>query len=145
MSSTSSTSSIGSTSPTIPAASSSSSTYTSAIGQQIDSLVTQFTQSETNSKVTPLQNKLQQYTNLTNAYDTLSTKLTDFQSSLKNLQSTGTDDVFAAKACTSSDSSFVTATATGQHHQAVIRYGLISLQKVMCLFRRMKIPPMQVL
>jgi flagellar hook-associated protein 2 len=107
MASTSSTSSVSSAGST-----NAGSTYTSAIGQQIDSLVTQFTQSETNTKVTPLQNKLKQYTNLTSAYDTLSTKLTDFKSNLSTLQLTGTDDVFGSKIATSSDSNFVTATAT---------------------------------
>jgi len=110
------TSSIGSTSSTSSASSTSSTTangtFTSSISQQIDSLVTQFTASETNSKIAPLQTKLTQYTNLTSAYDNLSTKLTAFQTTLSTLQSTGTSDVFGSKTCTSSDSNFVTATAT---------------------------------
>ncbi|MDR3627626.1 MAG: flagellar filament capping protein FliD, partial [Ignavibacteriaceae bacterium] len=104
------TSSVGSTSST--SSSSSSGTYTSSIGQQIDTMVTQFTASETTSRVTPLENKQKQYSNLTSAYDALSTKLTDFKSSLTTLKLTGTSDVFGSKTATSSDDSFVTATAT---------------------------------
>jgi flagellar hook-associated protein 2 len=132
MSDTSSIGSTSSTSPTnlsgllSPATNSSTSTgtstsstssassggYTSSISQQISQLVSEFTTSETQQKITPLQNQVTKYQNLTNAYNTLSTDLKNFQTNLKTLQATDSNDVFGAQLCTSSDSSFVTATAT---------------------------------
>jgi flagellar capping protein FliD len=125
------TSSIGSTNSTTPSgltspvistpisastaastASTAAGSYTSSTAQQIDQLVTQYTQSLDQEKVTPLQNQVQKYQNITNAYSTLSTDLTNFQSNLKNLQLTDSNDVFGSKTCSTSDSSFVTATAT---------------------------------
>jgi flagellar hook-associated protein 2 len=105
------TSSVSSTSST-SSSSSNGTSYTSSIGKQIDSMVSQFTDSETSSRITPLENKQKQYSNLTSAYDALSTKLTDFKSSLSTLKLTGTSDVFGSKTATSSDDSYVTATAT---------------------------------
>jgi flagellar hook-associated protein 2 len=86
--------------------------YTSSISQQIDQLVSQFTTSESQEKVTPLQNQVTKYQNLTNAYSSLSTALTNLQTISKTLQATDQNDIFGSQICTSSDSSFVTATAT---------------------------------
>lgn len=91
---------------------------TSAIGssnisQQIDALVQQYTDSQTTKLVDPLTTKQKRYQNLSDAYDKLTTKLTDLKSSLYDLKQTGTDSVFASKATSSSNSDFVDATATG--------------------------------
>lgn len=83
-----------------------------SISSQIDALVAQYTQQETNAKVVPLQNNQQRYQDISNGYDTLSTKLTDLQTSVNTLQQTGSSSVFEDKTTTSSNSSFVTATAT---------------------------------
>jgi len=82
------------------------------IGKQIDSLVKQFTASETTKLVDPLKTKQKRYQNLSDGYDTLTTKLTALKSSLYVLRQTGTDSIFASKTTSSSNSDFVDATAT---------------------------------
>ncbi len=82
------------------------------IGKQIDSLVKQFTTSETTKLVDPLKTKQKRYQNLSDGYDTLTTKLTALKSSLYVLRQTGTDSIFASKTTSSSNSDFVDATAT---------------------------------
>lgn len=86
---------------------------TSNISQQIDALVQQYTASQSSKLVDPLTTKQKRYQDLSDAYDTLTTKLTTLKSSLYDLKQTGTDSVFASKASTSSNSDFVDATATG--------------------------------
>lgn len=90
----------------------STSTNPNSISSQIDTLVAQFTQQETNDKVVPLQNNQKNYQNLSNGYDTLSQKLTDLQSTVNTMQQTGSNSIFADKIATSSNKDFVTATAT---------------------------------
>jgi len=82
------------------------------IGQQIDSLVQQFTDSETTKLIDPLKTKQKRYQNLSDGYDKLTTKLTALKSSLYDLKQTGTDSIFASKTTSSSNSDFVDATAT---------------------------------
>lgn len=89
-----------------------SSSSSSSIGSQIDTLVAQYTQQESNDKVVPLQNNQKRYQSISDGYDTLSTKLTDLQSTVNTMQQTGADSVFADKTATSSNKDFVTATAT---------------------------------
>ncbi len=84
----------------------------SNIGQQIDSLVQQFTTAESAKLVDPLKTKQKKYQNLSDGYDTLSTKLTALKSSLYVLKQTGTESIFASKATSSSNNDFVEATAT---------------------------------
>ncbi len=90
-----------------------SSTPSNSISSQIDALVASYTQQETNQLVVPLQNNQKNYQNLSDAYDTLSTKLTTLQGTVNSMQQTGTSSVFEDKTTTSSNSNFVTATATG--------------------------------
>src|SRR5512135_1680505 len=91
---------------------STSSIGSSNIGAQIDTLITQFTQQETNSKVVPIQDNQKRYQNISDGYDKLSTLLTDLQTSSSTLKQTGNDSVFGDKTTTSSNKDFVTATAT---------------------------------
>ena len=78
----------------------------------INSLVSSYTLSETDKIVTPLQNKKSRYENLSSSYSTFSSKLSALKSVLTNLKLTGTDSLFAAKSPTTSNSSFVTASAS---------------------------------
>ncbi len=101
------------TSPTTNTTSvTSSSPNSNSISSQIDSLVAAYTQQLTDQKVTPLKNDEQRYQDISNGYDVLTKNLTDLQTSVNTLQQTGTSSVFEDKTTTSSDSKFVTATAT---------------------------------
>ncbi len=78
----------------------------------INTFVSSYIVRETNKLVSPLQDKKSKYENLTSAYETFSSKLSSLKSVLTNLKLTGSDSLFRAKSTTTSDSSFVTASAS---------------------------------
>ncbi len=90
----------------------STSSNPNSVSSQIDSLVAAYTQQLTDQKVTPLQNDEKRYQDISNGYDVLTKNLTDLQTSVNNLMQTGTSSVFEDKTANSSDSKFVSATAT---------------------------------
>ena len=79
----------------------------------ISSLVQSYVSNQTNISVTPLQNQVQNYQNIVSSYGTLSTNLSALNTELATLQTSDSSSVFASKTATSSNSTFVTATASG--------------------------------
>ncbi|MHB8578577.1 MAG: flagellar filament capping protein FliD [Ignavibacteriaceae bacterium] len=79
----------------------------------ISSLVQSYISNETNISITPLQNQVQNYQNVVSSYGTLSTNLSALNTELATLQVSDNSSVFASKTATSSNSTFVTATASG--------------------------------
>ena len=78
----------------------------------INSFINTFKINEQNKLLNPLKTKKTKYTTLSSSYGTLSSKLSALQSELANLKLTGTDSIFKSKLASSSNSDFVTATAT---------------------------------
>lgn len=79
----------------------------------ISSLVDSFTASETSKIVTPLTTKKDNLQKLSSSYSVIQTKITSLKSILSDLISTSSSGVLYSKTASSSDSSFVTATASG--------------------------------
>jgi len=77
----------------------------------IDSLVSSYATNESQKYITPLQTKKSKYSNLSTAYGTFSSKLRSLKALLTNLKLTGSDSLFQTKAATTSNSSFVSASA----------------------------------
>ena len=78
----------------------------------IASLVSAYQSQQTSLFVAPLQSMQTKYKNLSSAYSTLSSKISTLVSGLSGFTSTDTSSVFAAIAAQSSNTNFVTATAT---------------------------------
>jgi len=79
----------------------------------ITSLVQSYVQNQTDISVTPLQTQVSNYQNIVSSYGTLSTNLSALNTELTNLLSTDSSSIFASKTATSSNSTFITATADG--------------------------------
>lgn len=78
----------------------------------INSLISSYIQSETQNKVVPLQNKASKYSGLSTGYSTLLSKIESFRGKLQTLKATGNSSAFLTKKGTSSNTKFLTATAT---------------------------------
>lgn len=78
----------------------------------INSLVSSFMSDQTQQLVTPLTTKQTQYTNLNNAYSTISTKLSALTALMSNFKAVDSTNPLAAKKGSSSNSNFVDITAT---------------------------------
>ncbi len=78
----------------------------------INTLVQQFMTSEVTKRVEPLNTKVTSYGALSSAWTALGSAVDSFKSAAYDLQSTSSDTYFGAKAATSTNSAFVTATAT---------------------------------
>lgn len=78
----------------------------------IASLVNAYQVQQTSLFVTPLQSMQTKYQNLSSAYSTLSSKISTLVSGLSSFTATDTSSVFAAIAAQSSNTNFVTASAT---------------------------------
>jgi flagellar hook-associated protein 2 len=78
----------------------------------INSLISNYTYSETEKLVTPLTTKKTKYQSLSSSFGTLSSKLNSFKSVLSELKETENSSVFGYKKATSSSTSFLTASAT---------------------------------
>jgi len=79
---------------------------------RINALIDAYTTSETEKLVTPITKKQTFTKDVSTGYSTLSTKLSGLKTELLTLKETGADSTFAARTAASSDSKFVTATAT---------------------------------
>ena len=77
----------------------------------INSLVNSYAANESDKYISPLQIRKSKYSNLSSAYGTFSSKLNSLKGLLTNLKLTGTDSLFRTKAATTSNSSFVSASA----------------------------------
>jgi len=95
----------------------------------INTLVSSFTVFESQKTVTPLINKKSKYEYLSSTYSTFSSKLSAFNSVLTNFKLTGTDSLFSEKSATTSNSSFVTATATSSASNGVFSFDIEQLAK----------------
>ncbi|MDP3148614.1 MAG: flagellar filament capping protein FliD [Ignavibacteria bacterium] len=78
----------------------------------ITKLVDAYSTNETEKLVTPVTKKQTRSKDISTGYTDLSKKLDAFKTELVGLKQTGADSVFATRAATSSDTKFVTATAT---------------------------------
>ena len=78
----------------------------------IASLVSAYQSQQTNLFVTPLQTMQTKYKNLSSAYSTLSSKISTLVSGLSGFTATDNSSVFSAIAAQSSNTNFVTASAT---------------------------------
>jgi len=79
----------------------------------INTLAEQFTTAQTEKQVTPLTTKKTSYENLKTSYTTISTKITTLKSLLSDLIKTSSSAVLKSKVASSTDSDYITATATG--------------------------------
>ncbi len=87
-----------------------SSTLLSSSG--INQLVSQYEQVQRQRRISPLETQKTSYQNKSDAYSSLSSKLDALKDVLYNFKQTGTNSEFTYKAATSSDESFIKATAT---------------------------------
>lgn len=78
----------------------------------ITKLVEAYSTNETEKLVTPITKKQTYNKDVSTGYTDLSKKLDTLKTELVSLKQTGTDSVFAARSATSSDTKFLTATAT---------------------------------
>jgi len=77
----------------------------------INALILNYQYSQRNTLVSPLNTRKEKYESLNTAFSDISTKLTALKSVLYDFKQTGSDSVFAYKSATSSNTSFITATA----------------------------------
>ena len=78
----------------------------------IDSLITSYENNEYNKIIEPLNTTVDKYTKLSSVYTDFTTKLDALKSTLANLKLTNTDSLFSVNSTTSSNTSFVSATAS---------------------------------
>jgi len=78
----------------------------------INSLVSTYSYMEFEKKITPLKMRQDKYQRISDGYTTLSGKLESFKDLLEDLKEIGSSSIFANKASTTTNSSFVTATAS---------------------------------
>lgn len=74
-------------------------------------MIYKYEYTQRNTLVTPLNTRKSKYDSLNTAFSDISTKLTAFKSVLYDFKQTASDSVFASKSATTSNSSFITATA----------------------------------
>ena len=72
----------------------------------INTLVSSYTQTETNNKITPLSTRATKYQNLTSAYSNLSSRIDTLKTSLSTLKANGDTTAFTAKTAELSDPAF---------------------------------------
>ncbi|MFO7446336.1 MAG: flagellar filament capping protein FliD [Ignavibacteriaceae bacterium] len=77
----------------------------------INSLVQTYSTNESNKMISPLSIRKTKYSNQSTAFNTLIQKLTSLKNELATFNKTGTDSVFSYKAASSSNTSFVAASA----------------------------------
>jgi len=95
----------------------------------INTLVSSFTINQSQKIITPLLNNKSKYVNLSSTYSTFSSKLSSFKSVLTNLKLTGTDSLFSEKSATTSNSSFVTASASSSASKGAYAFRVSQLAK----------------
>ncbi len=78
----------------------------------INSLIENFRTAERNKLINPLDARKKRLTNLSSSYNTLSTKLASFLTTLNSLKQTGSDSLFASKSAVSSNDKILTAIAS---------------------------------
>lgn len=79
----------------------------------INSMISSYVSNETNRLISPVQTKTKWYQSLSTAYGTLSSKLLTLKTLLSDFNQTGNDSIFRVKTAASSNSDFVSASATG--------------------------------
>lgn len=95
----------------------------------INSLVNSFASNEIQKRVYPLNTRKSKYTNISNAYSTLLTKVDALKSKAYMLKATGTSSVFAVKKATSSNTTAVTVTAGSASQQGAFSLRVNQLAK----------------
>lgn len=95
----------------------------------INSFVGSYTLSESQKIVTPLLNKKSKYENLSSTYSTFSSKLSSFKSVLTKLKLTDSDSLFNTKSATTSNSSFVSASASSSASNGSFAFRVNQLAK----------------
>lgn len=78
----------------------------------INFLVNTYLNNEYEKKLTPLQARITKYNSLSSVYTSLLQKIDSFESKLSNLKTTGSASPFSAKVASSSNTDFLTATAS---------------------------------
>ncbi len=78
----------------------------------INSLISSYISNENQKLITPITTRTKKYQNLSSVYGTLSSKLDKLKGVLKEFKSTEISSIFNSKAATSSNSNFITATAS---------------------------------
>lgn len=78
----------------------------------INSFVNTFIQSESSKRLMPLQTRKSKFSNLSTAYTTLQTKINTLKNSLSSLKTSGTSSIFRTKTAASSNTNFLTVTAS---------------------------------
>jgi flagellar hook-associated protein 2 len=78
----------------------------------INSLISQYTISEMNKRILPLQDRKDRYSNLSSSYSALSSNLSSLKSLLDGFKETGSSSIFAAKSAVSSNTDFISASVS---------------------------------
>ncbi|MBL1212501.1 MAG: flagellar filament capping protein FliD [Ignavibacteriae bacterium] len=78
----------------------------------INSLISQYTISEMNKRIIPLQDRKDRYSNLSSNYSALSSNLSSLKSLLDGFKETGSSSIFAAKSAVSSNTDFISASVS---------------------------------
>ena len=78
----------------------------------INSLINQYTVSEMNKRIGPLQDRKYKYSNLSSSYSTLSSNLGNLKSLLDSFKEVGNSSIFAAKSAVSSNTNFISASVS---------------------------------
>lgn len=78
----------------------------------INQLVQSYKQTEVQNRLQPLNDKKEKYQNLYSAWDGLYSKLNDLKSVLSSMKDTSSSSIFNSKAATSSDTDYVTVSAS---------------------------------
>lgn len=78
----------------------------------INNMVSTYSYMEYENKIAPLKMRQDKYQRISDGYSTLDSKLESLKDLLEDLKETGSSSIFANKATSTTDSKFVTATAT---------------------------------
>lgn len=78
----------------------------------INSLINNYRSSETNKSISPLQTRKDKYSKVSSAYNSLLTKLNSLKSELSLFSKTGTESVFSLKSASSSNTNFISTSAS---------------------------------
>ena len=95
----------------------------------INSLVNYYTNNESLKRITPLQTRKNKYTNISNIYSGLLTKIDALKSKMSILKATGTSSAFATKKATSSNTTAVTVSASSSAQKGAFALRVNQLAK----------------
>lgn len=96
---------------------------------QINGFVKAFVDSETARSITPINNSKSKYSNISSAYSTITTKLNSLKTLLSSMVLSDSSSLFQTKSAVSSNSSFLTATASSSASSSIFDLRINQLAK----------------